>query len=140
MKQDELINVKFEPPTLNQIIEYGTIKTEPMTHRECEKFHSYFESNGWMVGRVKMKSWKAALRHWQLNMRQGQSKEEARGKRTVFELKTIIEAKQKVANELQYRYANESATGLQWESSLHRAKHLQLKKQIKQLTEQLATL
>lgn len=29
------------------------------------RFHDYYESNGWMVGKSKMKDWKAAVRNWQ---------------------------------------------------------------------------
>ena len=31
------------------------------------KFHSYYISNGFMVGRNKMKDWKGAVRHWESN-------------------------------------------------------------------------
>ncbi len=41
----------------------------PLPRMECEKFHAYYESNGWMVGRNKMKSWKAAMVHWRSNCR-----------------------------------------------------------------------
>ena len=34
-----------------------------------EKFISYYESNGWMVGRNKMKDWRAAVRTWERNQR-----------------------------------------------------------------------
>ncbi len=30
----------------------------------ADKFMSYYESNGWMVGRNKMKDWRAALKNW----------------------------------------------------------------------------
>ena len=33
----------------------------------AEKFYSYYESNGWKIGKSSMKSWKAALRTWNLN-------------------------------------------------------------------------
>lgn len=31
---------------------------------EFEKFYDYYESNGWRVGRNKMKDWEAAARNW----------------------------------------------------------------------------
>ncbi len=31
------------------------------------RIHSYYESNGWKVGRNAMKDWKAACRNWLLN-------------------------------------------------------------------------
>ena len=30
-------------------------------------FHSYYESNGWKVGKNPMKDWKAAVRSWESN-------------------------------------------------------------------------
>ena len=34
---------------------------------DAEKFVAYYESNGWMVGRNKMKSWKSAIVTWKKN-------------------------------------------------------------------------
>lgn len=34
-----------------------------------ERFYNYYESNGWMVGRNKMKDWKAAVRTWERNQK-----------------------------------------------------------------------
>jgi hypothetical protein len=31
---------------------------------DADKFHSHYEGNGWMVGRVPMKDWKATVRYW----------------------------------------------------------------------------
>lgn len=31
---------------------------------QAQKFHDYYQSNGWRVGRNPMKDWKAALRNW----------------------------------------------------------------------------
>ena len=34
------------------------------------KFYDYYQSNGWMVGKNKMKDWKAAVRTWERNNKQ----------------------------------------------------------------------
>ena len=48
---------RFVKPTLEQIKkEYPNL--------DALRFHNYYESNGWMVGRNKMKDWKAAARNW----------------------------------------------------------------------------
>jgi hypothetical protein len=39
---------------------------------QADMAYDYWESNGWMVGRVKMKSWEAALRNWNRNFRERQ--------------------------------------------------------------------
>lgn len=34
------------------------------TDVDVERFMNYYTSNGWMVGKNKMKDWKAAMRNW----------------------------------------------------------------------------
>ena len=38
---------------------------------EADRFLAFYESNGWMVGRNRMKNWKAAVRTWNFNPRVG---------------------------------------------------------------------
>lgn len=49
--------------SLEQCLLYGAKIGLPDS--EVNKFYDYFESNGWMVGRTKMKSVEAAMRNWQ---------------------------------------------------------------------------
>ena len=55
---------RFVKPTLEEIkaycIERGN-KVDP------ERFHAYYESNGWKVGKNPMKDWRAAVRNWERN-------------------------------------------------------------------------
>lgn len=53
---------KFAPPTLQDVIDYCI---ERKNNVSPQKFISYYESNGWMVGRNHMKDWKAAVRTWE---------------------------------------------------------------------------
>lgn len=51
----------FVKPLKTEIVNYITqehLKVEP------ENFFDYYESNGWKVGKVPMKDWKATLRNW----------------------------------------------------------------------------
>jgi hypothetical protein len=50
-------NIKFIKPTIEDI------KKEFSTFN-AEHFFNYYESNGWMVGRNKMKDWKATVKNW----------------------------------------------------------------------------
>jgi hypothetical protein len=34
---------------------------------DAERFIDYYTSNGWLVGRNRMKDWKAAVRTWERN-------------------------------------------------------------------------
>jgi len=55
---------RFVPPTLNQVREYMFEKNDIIKYVEADKFHDFYESNGWKVGKNKMKCWKAAVRNW----------------------------------------------------------------------------
>lgn len=55
----------FEIPTLEEVIKEMETKTTPKNARvQAERFLGYYNSNGWMVGRNKMKSWKGAISGW----------------------------------------------------------------------------
>lgn len=63
---------KFTPPTPDDVYEYANSETKdkisygwPMT--KAQHFCNSYESKGWMVGKNKMQSWKAAVRTWQGN-------------------------------------------------------------------------
>ena len=57
---------RFTPPTITEVIQYMTEKG-CNSHVEAEKFFDYYSSKGWLVGRSKMKDWKAAIRNWLKN-------------------------------------------------------------------------
>lgn len=51
-------------PTLEMVkLQASKIGLPP---REAEKFHLYYESNGWKVGRTLMRNWHAALSGWKM--------------------------------------------------------------------------
>lgn len=52
---------RFIPPTVEEVKQYCFDNSYTV---DAERFVSYYESNGWMVGRNKMKSWQAAIRNW----------------------------------------------------------------------------
>ncbi len=59
----------FKPPLIIDVIEY--MGDRSVSHsdlrKEAEKFCDFYESKGWMVGKNKMKDWKAAVRNWLKN-------------------------------------------------------------------------
>ena len=55
---------RFVTPTLQEAIEYFREKADPFPEKQAERFMNFYESKGWMVGRSKMKDWKAAVRNW----------------------------------------------------------------------------
>lgn len=57
-------STRFRPPTVEEVREYCA---ERKNNVDAERFVDYYESNGWMVGKSRMKSWKAAVRTWERN-------------------------------------------------------------------------
>jgi len=55
---------RFQKPTL---LELKTYMLEIGMADVSEKWFDYYESNGWLVGKNKMKNWKAAVRTWKNN-------------------------------------------------------------------------
>lgn len=51
----------FVPPTEEQVAQYIKENGYPVS---ASKFISHYESNGWLVGKNKMKNWKSAVRTW----------------------------------------------------------------------------
>lgn len=76
VKENANVNVKdkgndkqakrFTPPTPEQVKEYCVDKGYDI---DCERFVDFYESKGWMVGKNKMKDWKAAVRTWTRSQR-----------------------------------------------------------------------
>ena len=55
---------RFEPPTLNDV--WLELKRLKVRHPfdQGEKFWNFYESKNWMIGKNKMKNWKAAIKTW----------------------------------------------------------------------------
>lgn len=58
---------RFVPPRVDEVSAYMFERTNQLTNGECDKFCDFYESNGWKVGKNKMKCWKAAVRNWLKN-------------------------------------------------------------------------
>ena len=55
---------QFKIPTIKEIEEYCN---ERKNNVNSNKFFNFYESKGWLVGKNKMKNWKAAVRTWENN-------------------------------------------------------------------------
>ena len=67
--REEMIAVKpkrkvFTPPSFADVDEYMRTRMCPDPITQAEKFCDFYESKGWVVGKAKMKCWKAAVRNW----------------------------------------------------------------------------
>lgn len=55
---------RFAPPSVEEVRAYCLERNNSV---DPEHFVSYYTSNGWFVGKNKMKDWKAAVRTWERN-------------------------------------------------------------------------
>ena len=58
---------RFVPPTVDEVREYCEERGNSV---DPQRFVDYYSSNGWMVGKTKMKDWKAAVRTWEQREKQ----------------------------------------------------------------------
>lgn len=65
-KNNKAKSKRFVPPTLEQVQEYSR---ERGNYVDAQRFIDFYESKGWMVGKNKMKDWKAAVRNWEHNVK-----------------------------------------------------------------------
>lgn len=54
----------FSIPSIDEVSTYCKERNNKV---DPEKWISHYQSNGWMVGRTKMRDWKAAVRTWEKN-------------------------------------------------------------------------
>ena len=53
---------RFTPPTLDEVEQYCLERANGI---DAQAFIDFYESKGWMIGKNKMKDWKAAVRTWE---------------------------------------------------------------------------
>jgi len=58
------VSSRFAPPTVEDVREYCIERKNGI---DPERFVNHYESKGWKIGKSPMKSWKAAVRTWELN-------------------------------------------------------------------------
>ena len=60
---------RFTPPSADEVREYAR---ESGYHIDADGFIDFYASKGWMVGKNKMRDWRAAVRNWSRSDRQRQ--------------------------------------------------------------------
>ena len=61
-KESKEKSLRFSPPARQDVADY--CKEKGFSDFDVERFVDYYTSIGWMVGKSKMKDWKAAVRNW----------------------------------------------------------------------------
>lgn len=73
LNKEQVLGRRFSPPTLTEVIDYCFERGNSV---DAEKFYDFYESKGWMVGKNKMKDWKAAVRTWEKGKEKSSEKKE----------------------------------------------------------------
>jgi DNA-binding transcriptional MerR regulator len=71
-KNDKKERMLFIVPSLQEVSAYCQ---ERNNNVDSQKFFDFYESKGWMVGKNKMKDWKAAVRTWEDKSKSNQVEE-----------------------------------------------------------------
>ena len=64
IKEKIIKRKNFIVPTIIEIEDYCRLRSNEIN---AEQFYDFYQSKGWMVGKTKMKDWKAAIRNWERN-------------------------------------------------------------------------
>lgn len=65
---------RFTPPTVYEISCYCLERNNGL---DAETFFNFYQSKGWLVGKNKMKDWKAAVRTWESKQKEDKPQEPA---------------------------------------------------------------
>lgn len=63
---------EFVPPTVEMVSVYCRERQNAI---DPQHFYDYYTATGWMLGRTKMRDWKAAIRTWERNDRQNNARQ-----------------------------------------------------------------
>lgn len=61
---------RFTPPSVEEVTAYCR---ERKNHVSAERFVDFYQARGWMLGKNKMKDWRAAVRTWEREGRDGKT-------------------------------------------------------------------
>lgn len=110
-------------------------------------FWNKCEGNGWTNGGKPIKSWQHTIAAWKAAGYMASQKQNghpigtsAQPAPTVYNLKSIIEAKQNRANELKNQHATEGPLTTDWDDDRSREEWVRLRGEVRQLNQKIASL
>lgn len=80
-KENNNNTVRFIPPDVDMVREYCIERNNSV---DAQSFVDFYSSKGWMIGKNKMKDWKAAVRTWEKGRSQTRKEETAKRGSTGF--------------------------------------------------------
>ena len=81
-------NTTFKTPSLEEVKAYCDERRNGV---DPQRFVDYYTANGWMVGRNRMKDWKAAVRTWEKNSPKPTGKVQTRKKPDISDLLDMLD-------------------------------------------------
>lgn len=115
---------------------------------DADWFFHKCEGNGWTNGGKAIKRWGSTISAWKavgyMPSQKVQPMLSASGGQpmkplSLFEMKTILQAKEVKANDLKAKFSSEAALGVSWSNQEKRAEWVALRKEIKELNERIAS-
>ena len=80
----------FLPPTISDVKEYCEKRKNGISP---EQFVNFYQSKGWMIGKNKMKDWKAAVRTWEIKNRKNNGNNQTSDNSKFRDSKNVYETK-----------------------------------------------
>ena len=80
----------FIPPTISEVKEYCEKRKNGISP---EQFVNFYQSKGWMIGKNKMKDWKAAVRTWEIQNRKNNGNNQTSDNSKFRDSKNVYETK-----------------------------------------------
>ena len=80
----------FLPPTISEVKEYCEKRKNGINP---EQFVNFYQSKGWMIGKNKMKDWKAAVRTWEIKNRKNNGNNQTSDNSKFRDSKNVYETK-----------------------------------------------
>ena len=80
----------FLPPTISEVKEYCEKRKNGINP---EQFVNFYQSKGWMIGKNKMKDWKAAVRTWEIQNRKNNGNNQTSDNSKFRDSKNVYETK-----------------------------------------------
>lgn len=86
----EIARAIFLPPTISEVKEYCEKRKNSINP---EQFVNFYQSKGWMIGKNKMKDWKAAVRTWEIQNRKNNGNNQTTDNSKFRDSKNVYETK-----------------------------------------------
>ena len=87
LSMGEQAQARFIPPTKREVEKYCHERRNGIS---AEAFIAHYESKGWLIGKNKMKDWKAAVRTWEQRRKEGTAAQYSERRETLEELRAKI--------------------------------------------------